>query len=89
VSTHREAMDWIRETYGRRGPVELRPELVATHEQRQEVARELRRVAERATPERRGALRDRALLIGLEEDADAAAELLAEAQSLGVEVVAE
>jgi hypothetical protein len=68
--------------------VPLRRELVATFDQRREIAQELRRLAEQARGEtRRQALRDRALLIELEDSLDGAAELLAECEALGVEVV--
>jgi hypothetical protein len=88
VSAHNEARDWIATEFGAREPVKLRPELVETADQRGAVAQEIRRAAEPIERTTRGkALRDRALLIALEDSAEAAAELLAEAEALGVEVI--
>ncbi len=84
---HRRSMEWIEAEFGP-GSAELRPELVATREQRWEIAREIRRAAEPIEGSRRGrALRDRALLIELEDSTNGAAELLAECEVIGLEVL--
>lgn len=71
-----------------RQPAKLRPELVATWEMRRDVAQQIRRVVEPIEGTARGkALRDRALLIELEDSDEAAADLLAEAEALGIEVI--
>lgn len=85
--TMTEGMRWVISTFGAK-PVGPRPHLVATYEQRRAVAGQIRAAVEPIDGSLRGkALRDRALLIELEESADGAAELLAEAEALGLEVV--
>jgi len=84
---HLRSLEWIRATFGDT-PAERRPYLVATAEQRGEVAQEIRAVAEPIEESVRGqALRSRALLIELEASATGAAALLAECEVLGLEVV--
>ena len=86
MSTARRSAEWIAAEYGARvGPP--RPELVATHEQRRAIAHGIRHAIESIGGSTRGrALRDRALLIELEESPIAAAVLLAECEALGLEV---
>jgi hypothetical protein len=87
TADHRRSIEWIEATSGT-APTEHRPELVAAAENRRQIAQQIREAVEPIEDSARGrALRDRALLIELEESPTGAAGLLAECEALGLEVV--